>query len=72
MERRWTIGFCWRCEAVGVWVLWLGPVQSLDLGDGSFFCCEPCVRRMEALLRQHNRRGADVPDNGPLAPPRPR
>ncbi|MCX2971187.1 hypothetical protein OSB71_20345 [Streptomyces sp. JHD 1] len=54
--REWTIGVCWRCDAEKVPVLWLGPVQSQDQGDAPFLCCEPCVRRLEALVHAHHAR----------------
>lgn len=38
-------------------VLWLGPVQSLEQGEGPFYCCRPCIVRLEALINAHNRRG---------------
>ncbi|WP_416237300.1 hypothetical protein [Streptomyces marinisediminis] len=37
-------------------MLWLGPVQSQDQGDAPFLCCEPCVRRLEALVHAHHAR----------------
>ncbi|MET9557188.1 hypothetical protein [Streptomyces sp. NPDC006645] len=63
MERTWTVGLCWRCEDGGVPVLWLGPVQSAEAGDAPFFCCAPCVRRLEALVIAHNRHSVVVDDN---------
>ncbi|MCX4550634.1 MULTISPECIES: hypothetical protein [unclassified Streptomyces] len=57
MKRTWSTGQCWRCERPDVPVLWLGPVQSLEQGEAPFYCCEPCVRRLEALVKAHNRRG---------------
>ncbi|MEV8419386.1 hypothetical protein AB0P42_00680 [Streptomyces niveus] len=63
MDRTWNRGLCWRCEDDGVPVLWLGPVQSAEAGDGPFFCCAPCVRRLEALVSAYNRRGVVVDEN---------
>ncbi|WUW00067.1 hypothetical protein OG285_31500 [Streptomyces sp. NBC_01471] len=57
MKRTWFTGQCWRCEACEVPVLWLGPVQSLEQGEGPFYCCRPCIVRLEALINAHNRRG---------------
>ncbi|MFE7332009.1 hypothetical protein ACFU8W_45490 [Streptomyces sp. NPDC057565] len=55
MERTWITGQCWRCEAPDVPVLWLGPAQSLEYGEAPFYCCPPCIRRIEALIVAHNR-----------------
>lgn len=48
MQQRtvWVIGECWRCDAIGVPVMWLGPVTT-DLGHGPFHACAPCIRRLE-------------------------
>lgn len=48
-------------------VLWLGPVQSVEAGDAGFSCCASCVRRLEALVSAHNRRGVVVDEN-PVMP----
>ncbi|MFD3612409.1 hypothetical protein ACFWXA_30945 [Streptomyces atroolivaceus] len=60
MTTKWIIGLCWRCDAEGIPVLWLGPVQTIDYGHAPFSCCEPCVRRLEALTLAHNSRGQSV------------
>jgi hypothetical protein len=57
VKRTYVTGECWRCDAVNVPVLWLGPVQSQDQGDAPFYCCEPCIQRLEALVHAYNRRG---------------
>ncbi|MFE9297864.1 hypothetical protein [Streptomyces niveus] len=44
-------------------MLWLGPVQSAEAGDAPFFCCAPCVRRLEALVSAYNRHGVVVDEN---------
>ncbi|WP_406708044.1 hypothetical protein [Streptomyces halobius] len=48
-HRTWVVGECWRCDRIGVPVLWLGPVQT-DLGTGPFQACEPCILRLEAKV----------------------
>ncbi|MFI6977226.1 hypothetical protein ACIBSV_01405 [Embleya sp. NPDC050154] len=53
MDRRWVVGLCWRCEQVDVPVLWLGPVHTDFEGAGPFYVCEPCIRRLEALVRAY-------------------
>ncbi|WP_202929574.1 hypothetical protein [Streptomyces sp. TR1341] len=55
MEREWTTGWCWRCEASDVPVLWVGPVQSLEYGEAPIYFCLPCIRRLEALIVAHHR-----------------
>ncbi|MCY0957763.1 hypothetical protein OTB19_12565 [Streptomyces sp. H27-H5] len=55
---RFVDGDCWRCDETDVPVLWLGPVQSQDAGDAPFYCCEPCIVRLEALVRAHHLRGS--------------
>lgn len=55
VEREWISGWCWRCEEVDVPVLWLGPIQSLERGEAPFYCCLPCIQRMEALIAAHFR-----------------
>jgi hypothetical protein len=57
VETVWVVGLCWRCDMEGVPVLWIGPVQSPDHGHGPFYCCEPCMRRLEALVLHYNSRG---------------
>lgn len=52
-----VIGLCWRCENDDVPVMWLGPVQSEEQGSAPFHACEPCVKRIEVLVRAHNNRG---------------
>lgn len=56
MRRTWIIGHCWRCDAPNVYVLWLGPVQSQDHGHAPFYCCRPCILRLEALVDAYNSR----------------
>lgn len=48
MTHQWITGTCWRCEAVNVWVLYLGAVQT-GTTTGPFYACEACIRRLEAL-----------------------
>lgn len=48
-----VIGQCWRCDATGVPVMWLGPVSSEDHGHGPFYACEPCMRRLEELVAEY-------------------
>jgi hypothetical protein len=38
-------------------VFWLGPVQSLRQGNAPFFCCEPCIQRLEQLAAAYNSQG---------------
>ncbi|MGW6414383.1 hypothetical protein [Streptomyces sp. NPDC055055] len=52
-RRVWVIGQCWRCDASGVAVMWLGPVTSEDHGHGPFSACDPCIRRLEALVAEY-------------------
>ncbi|MDT0409072.1 MULTISPECIES: hypothetical protein [Streptomyces] len=54
MKTTWVFGFCWRCEAEDVPVLWLGPVQSDREGVAPLYCCDPCIRRLEALVALHH------------------
>ncbi|MFJ7586929.1 hypothetical protein ACIQZO_05955 [Streptomyces sp. NPDC097617] len=49
----WVVGACWRCDANGLPVMWIGDVQSRDLGHVGFYACEPCMQRLEALIRAH-------------------
>ncbi|MFI1956124.1 hypothetical protein ACH437_30520 [Streptomyces xinghaiensis] len=37
-------------------MLWLGPVQSQDHGHAPFYCCRPCILRLEALVDAYNSR----------------
>ncbi|WP_435193287.1 hypothetical protein [Streptomyces sp. NRRL F-5630] len=60
MKTTWAHGFCWRCEAEDVPVLWLGPVQSDREGTAPLYCCEPCIQRLEALIAHHHREGAPL------------
>lgn len=55
VHRTWITGHCWRCDEPDVPVLWLGPVQSLEQGGAPFYCCQPCVRRLEALFSSYPR-----------------
>lgn len=41
-------------------VLWVGPVQSAEAGEAPLTYCAPCIRRLEALIHAHNRRGQSV------------
>lgn len=52
MTRTWVRGECWVCEAADVFVLWLGPVQTVE-GAGPCMACESCVRRLEARVRAY-------------------
>jgi hypothetical protein len=55
-DREWVTGQCWRCDDTDLPVLWLGPVQSQDYGHAPFYACEPCARRLEALVLAYNSR----------------
>ncbi|MFV0131671.1 hypothetical protein ACLGI4_28945 [Streptomyces sp. HMX112] len=59
MERTWEVGECWRCDAIGVPVLWLSPVTSGDHGHAPFYACAPCVRRLEDRVLAHQVRRDD-------------
>jgi hypothetical protein len=52
--RDWVTGDCWRCDGTGLPVMWLGPVQSQDQGHAPFHACEPCVQRLEDLIKKYN------------------
>jgi hypothetical protein len=34
--------------------MWLGPVQSQDQGNAPFHACEPCMQRLEDLIKEYN------------------
>ncbi|MFG2722806.1 hypothetical protein ACGFW5_31585 [Streptomyces sp. NPDC048416] len=55
-DTKWSVGDCWRCDAVDLPVMWLGPVHCPNEGDAPFHACEPCIRRLEDLVRAHYRR----------------
>ncbi|WP_185303032.1 hypothetical protein [Streptomyces finlayi] len=48
------MGLCWRCDDADVAVMWLGPVQRQDHGHAPMHACEPCVQRLEVLVREYN------------------
>ncbi|MEU6928916.1 hypothetical protein AB0A05_07105 [Streptomyces sp. NPDC046374] len=33
--------------------MWIGDVQNRDLGHVPFYACEPCMQRLEELMRAH-------------------
>ncbi|BBA98384.1 hypothetical protein RVR_4542 [Actinacidiphila reveromycinica] len=55
MNRDWITGWCWRCEATDVLVLWVGPVHSAEAGEAPLYYCLPCIRRLEELIAAHHR-----------------
>ncbi len=52
----WVVGSCWRCDGVGLPVMWLGPVHTTDHGSGPFYACDPCIRRLERLVAKYGAR----------------
>lgn len=51
---QWVRGRCWRCDAGDLWVMWVGPVHSTAHGHAPFLACEPCIRRLEALVHEYH------------------